>query len=176
MGASFRNTRAMATRCASPPDRYVPPGPMRVSRPSGRRATTSSMHAARAAASTSSRVAASFPMRMFASSVSASKKVSWNTNDTVSERRWDESSRTSTPPTRTEPSSASKNRRMSAAMVDLPPPEGPTRPVMLPEGSRKLTSSSARGPSGPAYEKDTWENSTLASCGSRGSAGSARSG
>ena len=43
--------------------------------------------------------------------------------------------RTSTPPTKTEPSSASQKRGTSDASVDLPPPDGPTRATVAPAGT-----------------------------------------
>ena len=56
-------------------------------------------------------------------------------------------SRTSTPPTRTLPDETSQKRAIRLATVDLPDPDGPTIAQVLPDGTRKLTLSRARGPS-----------------------------
>ena len=48
-------------------------------------------------------------------------------------------SRTSWPPTVILPPCTSQNRAIRLQSVVLPPPEGPTTAVMLPEGTVKLT-------------------------------------
>ena len=63
-------------------------------------------------------------------------------------------SRTSTPPICTLPLSTSQNRGIRAAAVDLPPPEGPTRPTTAPSGTVKDTWSNA-GRAAPGYRKVT---------------------
>ena len=58
---SFRITRAMASRCFSPPESLYPRSPTIVSYPSASSTIRSWMFAARAAASSSSWVASGFP-------------------------------------------------------------------------------------------------------------------
>ena len=96
--------------------------------------------AALAAASICSRVAPGRPSAMFARTVSWHSATSWKTM-----ANWDSShawvaSRTSTPPTRTVPESASQKRPTRRAIVVFPPPEGPTIAVTVPGSTEKDTS------------------------------------
>ncbi len=149
IGASFKIARAIMSRCTSPPDRCAPAAPYIVSAPSGILAMMSSHCAAASAASASSRDASGRAARTFSSSVWRKSRFVWNTNATRSMRSCGSMSRTSTPPTRTLPASTSQKRGTSAAVVDLPPPEGPTSATVEPAGTAKLTSESA-GASAPS--------------------------
>ena len=75
MGESFKIARAIAMRCASPPDKCLPPSPSIVSYPCGKLMIKSWHIAALAAVSTSARLTLRF-MAMFSCTVLGNKKVS----------------------------------------------------------------------------------------------------
>ena len=120
-----------------------------VSTPCGSLATMSSHWAALSAARTSSSVASGRAARTFSARVWRKSLFVWKTKATWSMSSCGSMSRTSTPPTRTEPESASQKRGISCAQVDFPPPEGPTSASVAPAGTVKLTWSTA-GASAPA--------------------------
>ena len=124
--------RAMAMRCCSPPERYTPFEPMTVWMPSGNFSIISMHCAARRAESASASVASGLPSLTLSRMLPLSRRLFWNTNETVSISSSFGISRTSAPPTQMLPLPTSKKRQMRLASVDLPPPDGPTSATACP--------------------------------------------
>ena len=142
---SRTSRRAKATSCSSPAERLVPPGPSRVSSPSGRPATQSVRPSSSTAAETCSR-GASPKRRMLSASVPARISVRCVTTPTAARSCWRSRSRTSMPPMKTDPRGGSTARDSSDARVDLPEPVRPTRAQVWPAGTVRSTSRSANEP------------------------------
>ena len=143
---SRTSRRANATSCSSPADSDVPPGPRRVSRPSGSPATQPSRPSSTTAASTVLR-GRSAKSVMFSARVPARISVRWVTTPTARRRRWRSRSRTSTPPRNTVSRGGSIARETRAASVDLPEPVRPTRATVWPAGTRRSMPCKANVPS-----------------------------
>ena len=122
----------MDSRCRSPPDRAEPFSPIRVSYPFGRRWMNSSHWAALAASITSWSDAPLRPRRMFSMMVLLNRTTSWNTMEKLLSRVSGSIPLISVPPSVIFPLSISQNLAASFALVDFPPPEGPTRAVTCP--------------------------------------------
>ena len=145
-GASVTIDLAMATRCASPPEK-VTSTLTTESRPFGSAAMTVSRFASFAAAMISPSVASLLASRMFSRKGSVSNCGSWNTTDTERCTSRTAMSRRSSPPSSTEPSTGSWKRANSRATVDFPEPEDPTSAVRVPGSNVADIPSRTRGPS-----------------------------
>ena len=84
--------------------------------------------------------------RRFSRTVSWNRWPSWVTMPSVSRIESKVRSRTSTPASRTAPASTSYSRGASAAIVDLPPPDVPTRATIWPGSTRNETPWSTSAP------------------------------
>ncbi len=135
IGAFLRIALAIAIRCFSPPDSLLPASPAGVSYPFSSRTINSSQQAAFAAAYTSSSVAFGFPRRMFSFREQLNRKLSCVTKLTSSESWRIESSLIFLPPMEMLPPVTSQNLAIRRAIVDFPPPDGPTSAVKLPSGN-----------------------------------------
>mmetsp|Transcript_470 Transcript_470/g.1326 ORF Transcript_470/g.1326 Transcript_470/m.1326 type:complete len:305 (+) Transcript_470:190-1104(+) len=158
---SASNNLAMATRCLSPPESVTPPSPTCVSSPSGSERINGPSSTASIAATTFVRSSAAWnasissdpspllaPNATLCAIVPASRVISWGTVPTnlpLSCRG--SSSRTSIPPTSTEPSCTSYRRETSRSRVDFPQPDAPIRPTRSP--ARMLRSKSRSPPPTP---------------------------
>ena len=102
-------------------------------------------------------------------------RFAWKTKATRPMRSAGSMSRTSVPPTRTCPESASQKRGTRLAAVVFPPPEGPTSATVAPAGTSKETWSSAGSPL-PSYVKVTSLKRMELSAGVRGLRGASITG
>ncbi len=128
---SRTSSRAKATSCSSPADSVVPPGPSRVSRPSGRPATQA----------VEARAPRRPPRPVLARDVGEERDVlregagedlgALGDHPDRRRSRWRSRSSTSTPPRNTVPRGGSTARETSEASVDLPEPVRPTRAIGL---------------------------------------------
>mmetsp|Transcript_16501 Transcript_16501/g.55700 ORF Transcript_16501/g.55700 Transcript_16501/m.55700 type:complete len:197 (-) Transcript_16501:917-1507(-) len=123
---SATKSRAKATLCFSPPESCAPCSPTSVRRPWGSLAISGPRPAWSKAASICSSVAATQPSRTLSTMVPEIKVGSCGTTPTRPPRRsLGSTSRTSTPPTVTQPPSTSYRRETRRRIVDLPLPDKP---------------------------------------------------
>lgn len=100
---SVSRARASPSRCRCPPDSVSPRSPTSVAYPSGSARMNSSASAARAAAKTSSSLASGRPYAMLSRTEVENRNASSKTTPIAWRRSFNGTSRTSSPPTRTEP-------------------------------------------------------------------------
>ena len=134
-GAPFRNARAIATRCAWPPESPNPPSPTGVSSPCGRLAEKLSIRAWRAASSTSASVASGRANRMFSRIVPANSTGFCPIHAVNFDNACGTIVVMSAPLIVTRPLSGRTNPSRISITVDLPAPDGPASTSISPGGT-----------------------------------------
>ena len=134
-------TRAMPTRCRSPPERRLPMVPISVAYPSGNVRTNSCSPARFAAVMISSMDASGFPRAILSAMVPLKRKVSCSNTAILRCSSSSEIWSMGIPLIRMEPPDGFQNRSRRRSTVDLPIPLSPTIPTLSPSSILRLNPS-----------------------------------